>query len=74
MNVAGEGWKKYKCERIQQGGRRALKDGFNDTEREKGYVRMKETPRHVIFADGSVGAGGRSKTDGKGMMFSRERV
>ena len=34
MNVDGEGWKKYICERIQECGRRAWKDGFNDTERE----------------------------------------
>ena len=30
-NVDGEGWKKYICERIQECGRRARKDGFNDT-------------------------------------------
>ena len=35
MNVEGEGWKKYICERIQESGRRAWKDGFNDTEKEK---------------------------------------
>ena len=45
MNVEREGWKKYICERIQESGRRAWKDGFNDTEREKEYVRMKESPR-----------------------------
>ena len=32
------------------------KDGFNDTEREKQYVRMKESPINESFADGSVGA------------------
>ena len=35
MNVDGEGWKKYICERIQEDGRSAWKYGFNDTEREK---------------------------------------
>ena len=57
MNVDGEGWEKYICERIQEGGRRALKDGVNDTEREKEYVRMKENQRNESFADRSFGAG-----------------
>ena len=56
MNVEREGWKKYICERIQESGRRAWKDGLNDIEREKEYVRMKESPRNESFADGSVGA------------------
>ena len=56
MNVEREGWKKYICERIQESGRRAWKYGFNDTEREKEYVQMKESPRNESFADGSVGA------------------
>ena len=56
MNIEREGWKKYICERIQESGRRTWKDGFNDTEREKEYVRMKESPRNESFADGSVGA------------------
>ena len=56
INVDEEGWKKYICERIQECGRRAWKDGFNDTEREKEYVRMKESPRNKSFADGSFGA------------------
>ena len=30
---------------------------FNDTEREKEYVRMKKSPINESFADGSVGAG-----------------
>ena len=38
MNVEREGWKKYICERIQESGRRAWKDVFNNTEREKEYV------------------------------------
>ena len=42
--------------REYKSGRRAWKDGFNDTEREKEYVRMKESPRNESFADGSVGA------------------
>ena len=33
MNVDGEGWKKYICKIIQEGGRKAWKFGFNDTER-----------------------------------------
>ena len=45
MNVEREGWKKYICVRIQESGRRTWKDGFNDTEREKEYVRMKESPK-----------------------------
>ena len=56
MNIEREGWKKYICERIQESGRRTWKDGFNDTEREKEYVQMKESPRNESFADGSVGA------------------
>ena len=56
MNVEREGWKKYICEIIKESGRRAWKDGFNDTERRKEYVRMKESPRNESFADGSVGA------------------
>ena len=41
----------------KRGGRRAWKDGFNDTEMERReYVRMKESPRNESFADGSVGA------------------
>ena len=39
----------------QTNGRRAWKDGFNDTEREKEYVRMKESQRNESFADGTVG-------------------
>ena len=42
MNVEEEVWKKYICDRTQDVGRDALKDGFNNTEREKEYVRMKE--------------------------------
>ena len=55
MHVDGGGWKKYICERIQCG-RSAWKDGFNDTEREKEYVWMKESPRNDSFTDESVGA------------------
>ena len=56
INVDGKGCKKYICEIIQEGGRGAWKYGFNDTDREKEYVRMKESPRNESFADGSVGA------------------
>ena len=41
---------------MQESGRRAWNDGFNDTEREKEYVQMKESPRNESFVDGSVGA------------------
>ena len=68
MNVEREGWKKYIGERIQESGRRAWKDGFNDTEREKEYVRMKESPRNESFADGKWWC--KSLTDGKGRMFA----
>ena len=34
-----------------------MENGFNDTEREKEYVQMKECPRNESFADGNVGAG-----------------
>ena len=56
MNVDREGWKKYIRERLQECGRSAWKDGFNDTDREKEYVRMKESPINESFGDGSVGA------------------
>ena len=36
--------------------RLAGKYGFNETEREKEYVKMKRCPRNESFADGSVGA------------------
>ena len=49
-------WEPCTCERIQESCRRAWKDGFNDTDREKEYVRMKDSPRNESFADGSVGA------------------
>ena len=31
-----------------------MENGFNDTEREKEYVQMKECPRNESFADGKV--------------------
>ena len=49
INVEGERWKKYICERIQESGRRAWKDGLNDTEREKESVRMKESPKMKVL-------------------------
>ena len=36
-----EVWKKHICERIREVGRKAWKDGFKNTEREKEYVKMK---------------------------------
>ena len=38
-------------------GKQVWKNGFNDTEREKEYVQMKECPRNESFADGKVGVG-----------------
>ena len=38
-------------------GKQVWKNGFNDTEREKEYVQMKECPRNESFTDGKVGAG-----------------
>ena len=33
-----------------------MENSFNDTDREKGYVQMKEYPKNESFADGNVGA------------------
>ena len=57
MNVNGEFWKKHICSRIREVGKQVWKNGFNDTEREKEYVQMKECPRNESFVDGNVGAG-----------------
>ena len=57
MNVNGEFWKKHICSRIWEVGKQVWKNGFNDTEREKEYVQMKECPRNESFVDGNVGAG-----------------
>ena len=46
-------------------------NGFNDTEREKEYVQMKECLRNESFVDGK--GWGRSETDGEMRMFSSER-
>ena len=54
MKMDRKVWKKYICERIQEGGRQSWKIGFNDTEREKEYVEMKRCPKNESFADGSV--------------------
>ena len=35
MKMDRKVWKKYICERIQEGDRQSWKNGFNDTEREK---------------------------------------
>ena len=48
--------KNYICERIHEVGEEAWKYGFNDTEREKEYVQMKNI-KEMSFSDGSVGAG-----------------
>ena len=66
-----QGWKKYVCERIQEGDRRAWTDGFNDTERKKENLGMKERSRNESFVDRSVCAGVRLMV--RGGCFSRER-
>ena len=45
----GELWKKHICNRIREVGKQAWKNGFNDTEREKEYVQMKECPRNLTL-------------------------
>ena len=57
INVNGKFCKKHICKRIREVGKQSWKDGFNDTEREKEYVRMKKCPRNESFADGNVGTG-----------------
>ena len=57
MKVNWEFWKKHICSRIREVGKQVWKNGFNDTVREKEYVKMKECPRNESFADGNVGAG-----------------
>ena len=57
MNMNGEFWKKHICSRIREVGKQVWKNGFNDTERDKEYVQMKECPRNEEFADGNVGVG-----------------
>ena len=69
MNVDGEGWKIYiYFERIQKCGR---KHGNMVSMTQKEYVRMKESQRNESFADGMCWC--KSKTDGKGRMFTRKR-
>ena len=46
IHVDVELWMMYICERIQEGVRIPWKYGANDTEREKEYVRMKQS--HII--------------------------
>ena len=56
MKVSVEFWKKHICSRIREVGKQVWKNGFNDTEREKEYVQMKECPRNERFTDGNVAA------------------
>ena len=42
----GEFWKEHICERIREVGNQSYEDGFNDTAREKEYIRMNECPRN----------------------------
>ena len=51
MNVEREGWKKYICERIQESGRRAWKNGFNDTERVYTNERKKVQEMKVLVQE-----------------------
>ena len=58
MKLNGEFWKKHIYTiRIREVGKQVWKNGFNDTEREKEYVQMKECPRNESFIDGKVGVG-----------------
>ena len=58
--------KKYICERIQEVGMNAWKDGFNaiQMEKEYQYVLMERCQRTESFTDGSVGARGRLMVKG----------
>ena len=71
INVNGEFWKTHICSRIREVGKQEWKNGFNDTEREKEYVQMKEYRRNEGFTDENEGAG--AETDGEGRMFASER-
>ena len=73
MKVYGEYWKKHICSRIREVGKQVWKTDFNDTQREKEYVQMKECPRNESFADGKVGAGVRLMVRGERRMFASER-
>ena len=42
MNENGDFWKKHICSRIREVGKQVCKNGFNDTEREKEYLQIKE--------------------------------
>ena len=55
MKMDTKEWKKYISERIQEVGREVWRNAFNETEREKEYVKMKRCPRNDSFADRSVG-------------------
>ena len=66
MKVNGKFWKKHICSRIREVGKQVWNNRFNDTEREKEYVQMKECPRNES-------CGGRSETNGEGRMFASER-
>ena len=72
MNVNVEFWKKHIRNRIREVGKQVWKNGFNDTEREKEYVQIKECPRNESFADGNVGS--RYETDDEGRLFTSERM
>ena len=45
MKINRKEWKLYISERIQEVGREAWKNGFNETEREKEYLKMKRCRR-----------------------------
>ena len=46
MKMDRKVWKKYISEILQGVGREEWKNGFNETEREKEYVKMKRCPRN----------------------------
>ena len=69
----GEFWKKHICSRIsliREISKKVWKNEFNDTEREKEYVQMKECPKNEFCR---WKCGGRSETDGERRMFDNER-
>ena len=49
MNVNGEFWNKHICKIIREVGKQAWTNGFNDTEREKEYVQMKNVQEIKVW-------------------------
>ena len=55
MKVNWEFWKKHICSRIREVGKQVWKNGFNDTEREKEYVQMKNVQEMKVLQMGMWG-------------------